>query len=89
MNPLKTYKNILQLPQVGKPAQRTGSEISNNSCPRLSRQLLYSPCKCNEVEFKWEYLVGPPYFFTNSKVIIRINLVNPYIAYPLLCLFYH
>jgi hypothetical protein len=60
MNPLKTYKNIRQLPQVGKPAQRTGSEISNNSCPRLSRQLLYSPCKCNEVEFKWEYLVGPP-----------------------------
>ena len=65
--------------QVGAAGQRTGPEISNNYCPRLFRQLLYSPCKYNEFESKWEYLVATPYFPTTSKAIIRNNLVNPYL----------
>ena len=53
--------------------------MSNNSSLKLFRQLLYSPCKCNEVEPKWEYLVATPYFFTTSKTITSNYLVNPYL----------
>ena len=75
----ESLENIRQLLQVGEPSQGNGSEISNNSCPRSSGQLLYSHCICNEVEHKWEYLVATPYFFTTSKAIIRNNLVNLYL----------
>ncbi len=75
----ESLENIRQLLQVGEPPQHRGSEISDNSCHRSFKQLLYSLCKCNEVESKWENLVATPYFFTTYKAIIRNNLVNSYL----------